>query len=174
MGILKIPQKVKLFCGIIFANEAYAQKALKILETKLGSIDSFSNSIVFDFSNYYNTEMGNKLLRFWVSFKNLIIPNKLIEIKILTNHIEIKLATSTLKKNRLVNIDPGYVTAANVILATTKNFSHRIYLANGIYAEVTTMYVHGRFIKLPWTYNDYMSQTAVNFFSVMRTRLLNF
>ncbi|MEI8217519.1 MAG: DUF4416 family protein, partial [Elusimicrobiota bacterium] len=67
-----------------------------------------------------------------------------------------------------MNIDPGYVTPAKVVLASTKDYSHRIYLSDGIYAEVTMMFQKGSYVFLPWTYSDYQSKAALQFFNRIR------
>ncbi|MDR0956672.1 MAG: DUF4416 family protein [Endomicrobium sp.] len=170
MGIIGVAKKVKLFCGIIFSNEEIKQKSLIKLKEKFGGIDLISNIIPFDFSDYYNLEMGGNLKRFWISFKDLISAADIAGIKVFTNSIEINF---TINNNRQINIDPGYVTPANVILTTTKNYSHRIYLDKGIYAEVTTIYKKSRYIKLPWTYSDYLSKSAIDFFLKVRADVIN-
>ena len=113
--------------------------------------------------------MGEKLKRQWISFEKPILPDNLADMKIETNNIEDSYAKD---KNRIVNIDPGYITPANVILASTKDFSHRIYLSKGIYAEVTTIYRKEGFTKLPWTYPDYLCPTATEFILKARQCLL--
>ncbi|MDR3111736.1 MAG: DUF4416 family protein [Elusimicrobiota bacterium] len=169
MGTIGKPKSVKLFCGIISSDQSIEEQAFKHLEGKFGTIDFKSEVMSFDFSNYYEPEMGKNLSRFWVSFKNLILEDELAGIKVFTNSVEDGLAQNS---NRKINIDPGYVTAANIILATTKNYSHRIYLSKGIYGEVTTIYKKTGFIKLPWSYPDYLSKIAVNFFTKARLDLL--
>jgi hypothetical protein len=169
MGTIGKPKHVKLFCGIISSDEEIKLKALDILKKKLDKIDLTSEVMPFDFSNYYNPEMGNNLKRFWISFEKLIFVSELASIKIFTNSIEDGFA---IHNKRKINIDPGYITPANVILATTKDYSHRIYLEKGIYGEVTTIYQKNGYIKLPWSYPDYLSQTAVDFLLKSRTKLM--
>jgi hypothetical protein len=169
MGTISLPKKVKLFCGIIFSDNKVKQKSFEILEEKLGKIDLISDVIPFDFSSYYNSEIGNNLKRFWIAFEKLISAAEIAEIKVFTNFIE---ADFTVNNKRQINIDPGYITPANVILATTKDYSHRIYLAKGIYGEVTTIYKKGGYIKLPWSYPDYMSNIAARFLLKARMNLV--
>jgi hypothetical protein len=169
MGVVGEAKKVKLFCGIIFSNEWIKQKLFDILKERFGEIDLVSGEIPFDFSNYYNPEMENNLRRFWISFENLIFTSELADIKIFTNSVENNFAVNNKRK---INIDPGYVTPANIVLATTKDFSHRIYLSKGIYGEVTTIYEKGEYIKLPWSYPDYLSLAATDFFLKIRTKLI--
>ncbi|MDR1721221.1 MAG: DUF4416 family protein [Endomicrobium sp.] len=169
MGTIGNPKKAKLFCGMIYSNEEIKQRAFTVLEKKLGKIDLISCVIPFDFSSYYSSEMGNNLKRFWVSFEELVSVAVLAEIKIFTNSIESSFA---LDAKRQINIDPGYITPANIVLATTKDYSHRIYLSSGIYGEVTIIYKRNGFIKLPWSYPDYLSKPATEFLLKARTYLM--
>jgi hypothetical protein len=171
MGVVNSPKKVKLFCGIILSSskEKIKRKSLLTLEDNFGKIDLLSSVIPFNFSNYYDSEMGAELKRFWVSFEKLVFTSNLAETKIFTNYVENRFL---IDNKRLINIDPGYVTLANVTLATTKDFSHRIYLSSGIYGEVTVIYKNGRFIKLPWSYADYLSEPATEFFLEVRENLI--
>jgi hypothetical protein len=170
MGAIGGSKQVKLFCGIIFSNEEIKQKLFEKLEEKFGKIDLISDMISFDFSKYYNLEMGDNLKRFWISFEKLVSAADLAEIKVFTNFIE---NSFVIDNKRKINIDPGYITPANIILATTKDYSHRIYLKKGIYGEVTTIYQKNSYIKLPWSYPDYLSQIAVKFFLKARVTLMN-
>jgi hypothetical protein len=169
MGEVKDAHKVKLFCGIIYSGEEIKRGALDALERRFGKIDAQSETVNFDFTRYYNPEMGDNLKRFWVSFENLILPDKLAKIKIYSNSLEESFAVCS---KRRVNVDPGYISPSNVVLATTKNYSHRIYLSEGIYAEVTTIYRKEGYVKLPWSYPDYMSKTAADFFIKARNILV--
>jgi hypothetical protein len=169
MGTISAPKRVKLFCGIISSDEEIKQRSFAMLEEKFGKIDLISDVVQFDFSDYYNPEMGNNLKRFWISFERLISSYCLAEIKVFTNSLEDDFAVNN---KRQINIDPGYITLANVILATTKDYSHRIYLDKGIYGEVTTIYKKNVYLKLPWSYPDYLSNTAVVFLLKARADLM--
>jgi hypothetical protein len=169
VGSTKNPQRVKLFCGFIYSDETAKKKSFERLEEKFGKIDLISSVMPFDFSTYYESEMGVGLQRFWGSFEKLISEENLAEIKVFTNSIENDIADNGKRK---INIDPGYITPANVILATTKNYSHRIYISKGIYAEVTVIYRKTGFVKLPWSYPDYLSEIATQFFLKARADIL--
>jgi len=169
MGIIGTANKVKLFCGIISAGQDITDKALQKLEEKFGNIDIKSETVPFDFTSYYNPEMGENLKRFWAAFETLISADELSGIKVFTNEVEDLFAVCG---KRRINIDPGYITPANVILASTKDFSHRIYLSKGIYGEVTTIYKKEDFIKLPWSYPDYLSAPAKKFLLEARIKLM--
>ena len=96
--------------------------------------------------------MGSPLFRRLFGFKQLIQQHDLGQIKLTTNSIEHQYSSGN---KRLVNIDPGYLLHERFVLATGKNYSHRIYIGKGIYADLTLIYCHGRFESLPWTYPDY-------------------
>ncbi len=170
MGTINQPHLSKFFFGLIISSRIKADKIYGLLENKFNNkIDIKSEIIDFSFTGYYNPEMGDNLKRQWISFEKLLSADMLADIKVMTNDIE---DLTSEGKNRVVNIDPGYITAANVILASTKDFSHRIYLSKGIYAEVTTIYKKRNFIKLPWTYPDYLCPEAVKFILKARQCLL--
>jgi hypothetical protein len=169
MGMPGTANRVKLFCGIIASDAKTSDAALAALEKKLGKIDLRSETVPFDFTSYYNPEMGEGLERFWISFEPLIFADELPEIKVFTNSVEDSFSTDL---KRRVNIDPGYLNPANVILASTKDFSHRIYLSKGIYGEVTLIYKKEDFIKLPWSYPDYLSPAAKKFLLGSREKLM--
>ena len=170
MGQINEVHLSKFFCGLLFPSGYDAGAVYKLLESGFkDEIDIKSGIIDFDFTSYYAPEMGPGLKRQWVSFKTPLSPGRLADIKVMTNEME----SSVAKDNkRIINIDPGYITPANIILASTKDFSHRIYLSKGIYAEVTTIYKKEGFVKLPWTYPDYLCPAAVDFMIKARQCLL--
>ncbi|WP_413854167.1 DUF4416 family protein [Candidatus Ruminimicrobium bovinum] len=170
MGKINKAYPVKFFFGLIFNETFDIKQVYSLLEQKFNNkIDIYSPAIDFTFTKYYNKEMGKNLKRQWIAFEKLVQPDMLADIKIETNNIEDSYAED---KNRIVNIDPGYITPANVILASTKDFSHRIYLGKGIYGEVTTIYRKEGFTKLPWTYPDYLCPTATEFILEARKKIL--
>ncbi len=165
MGRIKQPNPAKLIVGII-AAKGFVKKAHEVIEENLGHIDHFSPVIPFDWTNYYLKEMGEDLLRQWVSVKGLVQQDALPDIKILTNELEMRFAVNG---RRRINLDPGLLMHSRLILATTKDYSHRIYIGKGIFAEVTLIYRRKvGFQPLPWTYPDYKSETALKFFSEVR------
>ncbi|MFO7881413.1 MAG: DUF4416 family protein [Kosmotogaceae bacterium] len=124
-----------------------------VLEKKFGPMDYISKTLDFDkYTLYYNEEMGNKLQGKLLSFKRLIHPSELAEIKLLTNNMEQEFQVDGKRK---INIDPGFIHHAQFVLASTKHWANRIYVGRGIYAEVTLMYVHGEFKELEYTYPNY-------------------
>jgi hypothetical protein len=168
MGTIKEPQHVKLIAGLIAASGEVLDAAIERLTMCYGTIDVRSERVPFTFTGYYADEMGAHLVRQWISFAQLVAPDRLAEIKRETNRLEETFVTGG---GRRVNIDPGYLTQANLILASTKDFSHRIALAYGIYGEVTLIYKKGKgFTALPWTYPDYQSAPATAFLLEARRR----
>lgn len=165
MGDLRLPGPVKLITGILAKDEGWLSKARERLVQVFGRMDVESPVIPFGFTDYYASEMGKNLLRQWVGFKSLVMPDGLAGIKLMTNQMEAEWAE---QGKRPVNLDPGYVNDSRVVLATTKDFSHRIYLGSGIYAEITLIYKGDAFRALDWTYPDYKSNTALEFLNQAR------
>jgi len=162
MGIPFKPQKVKLFFGFISKDEDLFLEIERILSKKFGPIDFTSKIIPFDYTGYYHDELGDGLKRKFISVKRLIAPEKLADIKLLTNKIENKFS---FHKKRRINIDPGYVSGGKLVLATTKDYGHRVYLGKGIFAEVTLFYQDGTFNPWPWTYPDYKTKDYIEIFN---------
>ncbi len=165
MGQIRPADSVKLFTAITFNTEENYQEVRQILEEKLGKVDIESIKFDFTFTDYYAPEMGIDLKKQFISFEQLIQPDKLTEIKVWTNEIEDQYA---IEHKRQLNIDPGYLTSAKIVLATTKNFSHRIYLSKGIYGDIHMRYFQRKFHFFDWTYADYKQPLATEFFSQMR------
>lgn len=165
MGKIIIPRPVKLFFGLISNDEALFLTAKKMLENKLGPVDFTSEKIRFDYTDYYRNELGVDLKRIFFSFKRLVDPVKISDIKIYSNRLEESLAKSG---KRRINIDPGYLDLAKLVLASTKDFSHRIYTGKGIYAEITLVYKNASYRPLEWTYPDYRTADYQNIFQRIR------
>lgn len=151
--------------GFIFKHEAVFNQALSILEKRFAKIDFSSTALPFDHTDYYQEEFGKDLNRKFVSFKKLVAPNSLPEIKIITNKIEGELSNGL---KRTINIDPGYLDLAKLLLASTKDYKHRIYLDKGIYAEVTLFFEFKSFRPWPWTYPDYKTSEYIAIFNQIR------
>jgi hypothetical protein len=156
---------VKLICAVLFSPTADLIKSIDNLEGLFGKIDHKSPVYVFTFTNYYGDEMGEDLRKQFLSFEKLIMPDQLADIKNSSNKIEAKYSANG---KRTVNLDPGYLEESKLILASTKNFSHRIYLKDGIWAELTLSYASGKFVTHPWTYPDYATELAFEFLREVR------
>ena len=164
MGNLVLPEQAKLFCGLLLSPCCDIDTVHKALEDRFGSIDSASEIIPFDFTDYYTPEMGPGLRRQFVSFEKTIIMDSLAKIKTLTNALEEEWAK---KERRRVNIDPGYLALYQIVLASTKKFFHRIYLSDGIHAEITLHYRKG-WNAFEWTFPDYQTEMAIAYFTKLR------
>ncbi len=163
---------VKLFVGMLAGCAELLDEAECMLVEAFSGIDVRSPDLCFDFTEYYTPSMGPGLLRRFVSFVRLIDPAEIADIKLATNEMEETVACRDgTQVARPVNLDPGYLSPAKVVLVTSKNQAHRIYLGRGIYAEVTLSYHGGRYHPGPWTYQDYRTEDYQTFFAAMRERL---
>jgi hypothetical protein len=166
------PPPCRLIVGMLSRNVALFDRAASILAECFGPPDMTSDVLPFDFTDYYAPRMGRDLLRRFYAFGGDYAPEQLAETKRRTNAIEDEFAAADRSVPRPVNLDPGYVTASKLVLATTKNHAHRIYLRDGIYAEVTLSFHDGAFHPMPWTYPDYRTPAYRAFFESVRTALL--
>ena len=165
MGKVKEPLPVKLIASLFAGSGELLEEAKVRLSQEFGPVDYESELLPFDHTNYYAAEFGENLKRRFVAFVELVHPGKLAEIKRLTNALEMEWAV---EGKRRINIDPGYVSHSKLVLATTKNHAHRIYLGQGIYAEVTLHYCRGTFRPWLWTYPDYASPPLIAIFNHIR------
>jgi hypothetical protein len=168
MGKPKEPQPAKLFMSLIASENGLFHQALQDLCSICGETDTISQRLPFDFTDYYTPEMGKPLFRHFITFKRLISIPVLPEMKQATNRLEEKYAAPN--GNRRVNIDPGYICLEHVILATTKGYSHRPYLRDGIYADLTLIYQKKSFQPLEWTYSDYRQEEVIALFNQFRKK----
>ena len=167
MGQIKTHPPVKLIVGMITADISLFTSAGQKLSGQFGEIDFYSEVMPFDYTNYYNDEMGKNLQRQFISFKSLIPADTLAETKIFTNELEEQFFFEN-TKNRRINLDPGYVSASKMILASTKDHAHRIYLGKGIFAEITLRYYQKTFQPWEWTYPDYRTKEYIDVFKQIR------
>jgi len=168
MAEIRRPQKTLPIAGLIYAS-SFKVDICAELEKIFGKVVIKSSLLPFMHTEYYNDEMGSDLSRQWIAFGDLILPDVLVDLKHKTNEMEKKYLNQ--KGGRLVNIDPGVLSLSNLILASTKNYSHRIYLGRGIYGEVTLIYRQKQYMPLDWTYPDYREDTALGFFARAREAL---
>ncbi len=165
MGRLPRPLPAKLITGLIWHDDKILEKSVRTLRRSFGPTDFRGPVFAFDLTDYYEAEMGPALKRTFVSFRRLIRPQDLAAIKEKTNAIERRLAASG---RRRVNIDPGYVSLGKLVLATTKNHSHRIYAGRGIFEEITLVFCKGSFTPLVHTFPDYRQETHIEVFNAIR------
>jgi hypothetical protein len=162
VGIEKEFNKVKFFSGIIFRDELVLNQIIEILRDRYSAVDLESDIIPFDLTDYYQSEMGSPLFRKFIAFTRLMDPQLLPEIKILSNRLEERFSN---QGKRHINIDPGYVSEANVIIATTKNHYHRVPLQRGIYAHMEYTIQRKNVSPLDWTYPDFRKPEYMDFFN---------
>ena len=146
--------KVLLIMGVL-SSEGFPQSLRSELEDAFGPIAIETEHFPFDFTDYYDGEMGEGIERFFIAFSSLISPDSLARAKCITNKIEKKHA---IEGRRHINLDPGTLSEGNIVLATTKNRSHRIAIGENLYAELTLIYQRHAFQSFEWTYADYRSE----------------
>ena len=164
------PEPAKLLVGVFLKERTLAEDIFRTLADRFGPVDMMSPWLSFDYTDYYTTEMGMPLVRRMAAFRTLIDPGDLAGIKLFTNSLE---QATAREGRRRVNCDPGYLASAQFVLATGKNYAHRIYIGKGIYADLTLMFHHGGFESLPWTYPDYADDCIQRFLLQVRKRYLH-
>jgi hypothetical protein len=143
------------------------------LSTRLGAVDLATDLIPWNVTDYYREEMGPQLFRKFVSFGPLVQPSSLTEIKLWSQYLEAEHRwRDGNNEGRKVNLDPGYLEINKVVLASTKNASHRVYLTAGVYGEATLQFCKGSFQPFNHTYPDYRWPETLNFFHALRSRYL--
>jgi hypothetical protein len=169
MGSPTEPKPAKYFVALLGAAPEDLSSAENDLASVLGAIDGRSETLPWELSSFYEKEMGRKLLRRFVSFEPLLSPEELSEVKLATQDLEARnRGTPVDPFRRRVNLDPGYIEAGKLVLASTKNASQRIYLRAGIYAEATLLYYKGAFHGCSYTYPDYLWPETLNFLIRLR------
>ncbi len=163
------PKPAKLFVSVISASQERIVSVLSKLAGDYGTMDFVSAVLPFDYTDYYHAEMGKPLVRRFASFDHLIRQDGLALIKVGTNLLEAELSE---KGNRTVNVDPGYLLAERLVLASGKNYAHRIYLGQGIYADLTLVYRDKDYRPLAWTYPDYADPKVRNWLRSLREKYL--
>jgi hypothetical protein len=162
------PLPAKLVVGLLFRDTNIHQQALYSLGETFGALDLLTEPEPFTFTKYYDREMGPGLLRQTLSFLDLVAPDTLAKVKLTTQALEQRLGRDG---KRTINIDPGLLSEERLVLATGKNFTHRIYLRDGIYADLTLIYQKGGFQAFPWTYPDYQTPRLLHFLTALRQKL---
>ncbi len=169
MSTLKPPVPAALFVAALYAPEWTDDRAAELI------IENFGNPLLpglafdFTFSDYYEEEMGAELRKAFFALERLIDPSELPEWKLRAMSQEERYARAG---KRTINLDPGYLDAPRLVLATAKNFAHRIYLGRGVYADVQLYMKNGKFQNHPWTYPDYQFPAHVEFFERARKRYM--
>lgn len=169
MSTPKAPAPAKLVMSVFMKDKTVLESVFPRLEAVGGPVDMISPWLDFNFTDYYYREMGEPLFRRLIAFKPLMEQDALASIKLDTNRIE---ADCLDQDNRTINIDPGYLLSSRFILATGKEYSHRIYIGQKIYADLTLMYTKKGFKTLEWTYPDYASDAVLKFLLQVRRKYL--
>jgi hypothetical protein len=167
MGTAREPQPVKLIASLLTGELDLLDEVKGALAGAFGPIDFESELLPFDHTDYYTPEFGSGLQRQIVTFEDLVDPGELPAIKRRTNDLEWSMDRDG---KRRVNIDPGYVSLSKMVLASTKNHAHRLYLGQGVYGEGTLTYQRGHFRPWPWTYPDYAGDRYCAMFEQIRER----
>ena len=168
MSIPQEPKPAKLVVGLIMKNRELFDPLAVELSDSFGAVDIVSAWLPFDYTDYYTREMGGPLRRRLLAYKTLVAQDRLVACKHITNRIETDWAVDG---RRRVNIDPGLLMLERFVLATGKNFAHRIYLGQGIYADLTLIFRGGGFQILPWTYPGYADAELQAFLMRARRKL---
>jgi hypothetical protein len=159
---------VKLVCGVISSDDALYEEVRRRLIAEWGSVDSESPAFAFDLTDYYRSEMGPELKRKFMSFSELVAPEILPQAKLRTIDLEEAVRRETGAPGRPANIDPGYLTASALVMATAKDFSHRIPLGRGIYALLEFLFTRTGIKTLDWTYPDFRRGPCQEYFRSVR------
>ena len=158
-----------LICGVIAAGGENLGRAKAGMSEVWGPIGRESAILPFDYTTYYEEEMGGGLVRQFLAFAKVIGQERLPEFKHQAMALEAELGDeSSGRLRRRANIDPGYLSLERLVLATTKNFIHRVYLRDGIFADLTLVFRSETFVPLEWTYPDYRTPQAIEFFNQVR------
>ncbi len=169
MAQVRRPDKAKLFAGVLTSSEELLSEVEMALVKLFGPVGLQSETMPFDSTDYYEPQMGKGLKRKFFSFEKLVEQDTLAQAKLAANALENDFA-GRLPVERPVNIDPGILLSSKIILASCKDFSHRIYLGEGVYGEITLQYSGNEFRILPWTFPDYRREKYHEFFDNLRRR----
>jgi len=164
------PLPVKLICGLICADGVDVYEVEAELRRLFGDTDARFGPHRFDtYTKFYCRQMGDVLWRHFFAFDRLVAPDFIVEAKLKTNALEHRFYEGG---KRRVNLDPGYIHPARLVLASCKDFAHRIYLGRGIYAEVTLLWQGGKWRALPWTFPDFAGGAYFGFLQAVRDRYM--
>ncbi len=168
MGKINVPLRVKLFSGVLTSLPEIMPEVQRRLASAFGTVDLRSDPYPFDMTHYYDEEMGSPITRYFLAFASLVMPVEISSIKRMTNELEAAFAEEYGMVRRPVNLDPGYLEESKIVLASTKNFYHRILLADGIYGEVPLHFSGGSWQAFPWSFPDFRSGSYDAFFTRLR------
>jgi hypothetical protein len=168
MARIQRPPKGRLIVSIIYNSLDGLADSLKLLEKQFGRVQCETMELTYT-SGSYAEEMGDNLQRRFYSFERLVERDRLPEIKAACHKVENQLGDLVQDYAfRTVNIDPGVLTPDNLIMASHREYNHRVYLRDGVFAELALVYSRGRFVRLPWTVVDFCQGEAIEFFVRVR------
>ena len=165
MSVPKIPEPARLVVSALTPHEDLIQEISIQLAEQLGPVQDQIGPIQFNYTDYYDREMGSGIFRWLWSFAQLVDKGSLVSIKHLTNRIE---QSYTDRGKRRINLDPALLSLGNFVLATGKDNAHRIYLGEGIFADLTLVFRGGTYRPLDWTYPDYADSALIDILNRIR------
>jgi len=165
LSLLREPDPAQLIISVLICDEDLLSCILNTAKAAFGELDHAVGPLPFDFTKYYDAELGSGIRRWLWAFRDLVHPSTLAGIKKRTNEIETAYAV---EGKRRCNLDPGLLSLWNLVLATGKNNAHRIYLGDGIFADLTLIFRSSSFRSLDWTYPDYASPSLIEIFNKIR------
>lgn len=167
MSVRSEPRPARLVVSVIYRDERRFAEAVPRVESVAGPVRAAGGPLPFDRTDYYGREMGAPLFRRFLAAERAVPRGSLAPIKVAMESIEAEMSEGG---RRTVNLDPGLLTPENFILATGKNFSHRVYLGEGVFGDLTLVYRSGEFRPLPWTYPDYASEGVRSLLADLRRK----
>lgn len=166
MSRRSVPPPGVLVASVIYRDEEAYRRLLPRLAARFGPVSSVGGPFPFDRTDYYEREMGPELVRRFVVFEAPLARDGLVGAKLAAWELEAEFSADG---RRAVNIDPGLLTDENFVLATGKNYSHRVYLGEGVFADLALVYRKGSYAPLPWTYPDYADDAIRSYLGSVRT-----
>jgi hypothetical protein len=166
MAEARQPEKILPFVGLLIAGGISADEVIARVSTNVFDLEDVDGPHPFDYTDYYEPEMGEGLERYWAIGKALVEADTLVPLKLAANELEREFAVDG---HRRVNLDPGYISEYAVVAATCKALPASVYLAQGVYGYLLLLYKSGAFEPLEWTYPDYRDNAG--FFNAGRRRL---
>ncbi|MBU2490343.1 MAG: DUF4416 family protein [Proteobacteria bacterium] len=169
MSVPRIPVPAKLVVGALMLDQGLFPDVAKRLVDEFGPVDMASPWFPFLHTGYYESEFGGPLFRRFLAFAEPVEQDALARVKLAANRLEDVYGENGCRR---VNLDPGILTAERFVLATGKNFTHRIYLTNGIFADLTLVFGKGTYQPLAWTYPDYREENLIAFLLQVRMKYM--
>jgi len=162
------PTPAVLFCALLCAPDLDLAALLERLMEAWGDLEFISAPIPFSYTTYYHDEMGQPLVRRYLTFLRRVPQEALPVLKETSGAVEARFVRPG--GGRTANIDPGLLLPDRLVLATTKAAPHRPYLGQGVYADLTLLFQRKSYRVLPWTYPDYGEPSTLRMLNRLRTR----